>query len=125
MEYKGTRKKDLRTLAVLAGALVVLYFGTRRPAFAALALGLMALGLVSATAAAKIAAAWMGFAEVLGRINSKVILGAVYFLVLTPLALLLRLFGGNRVNTRADAGAETYFEVEKRLFTAADLEKPW
>ena len=125
MDYKGSRKKDLRTLAVLAVALVVLYFGTRKTVFLALAGGLVALGLVSKIAAARIAAAWMGFAEVLGRLNSKVILGAVYFLILTPLALLLRLFGGNKVNTRADASAETYFEVEKRLFTPADLEKPW
>jgi hypothetical protein len=125
MDYKGSRKKDLQTLAVLAGALLVLYLGTRKPAFALLALGLMALGLVSGAAAARIAAAWMGFAEVLGRINSKVILGAVYFLILTPLALLLRLFSGNKVNTRADAAADTYFEAENRLFTAADLEKPW
>ncbi len=125
MDYKGSRKKDLQTLAVLAGALLVLYLGTRKPVFAALALGLMALGLASKSAAARLAAAWMGFAEILGRINSKLILGAVYFLLLTPLALLLRLFGGNKVNTRADAGADTYFESEKRLFTAADLEKPW
>ena len=125
MEYKGSRKKDLQTLAVLAGALAVLYLGTRKPAFGVLALGVAVLGLASKRAAARLAAAWMGFAEILGRINSKVLLGAVYFLVLTPLALLLRLFYGNTVNTRADADAGTYFEVQKRLFTASDLEKPW
>ncbi len=125
MDYKGSRKKDLQTLGVVAAALLVLYLGTRKPVFALLAGGLMALGFTSKAAAARLAAAWMGFAEGLGRLNSKIILGAVYFLLLTPLALLLRLFGGNKVNTRADAGAKTYFEVENRAFTASDLEKPW
>lgn len=125
MDYKGSRKKDLQTLGVVAAALLVLYLGTRKPVFAALAAGLMALGFASKAAAARLAAAWMGFAEALGRVNSKVILGAVYFLVLTPLALLLRLFGGNKVNTCPDAGAETYFEADNHAFTAADFEKPW
>ena len=125
MGYKGTRKKDLGTLAVLAAASVVLYLCTRRPAFALLALSLLVVGLLSKTAAARIASAWMGFADILGRINSTVILGAMYFLFLTPLALLQRVFRGNRGNIRADAGTDTYFEVEKRGFTPSDLEKPW
>ena len=35
---------------------------------------------------------WMAFAEVLGRVNTRIILTALYYLVMTPVALIMRLF---------------------------------
>ena len=36
--------------------------------------------------------AWMAFAMVLGHINTRIILGVVYYLVITPVGLVMRLF---------------------------------
>ena len=37
--------------------------------------------------------AWMRLGYILGWINSRIILGIVYFIVLVPIALLMRIFG--------------------------------
>ena len=37
--------------------------------------------------------AWMKLGQVLGRINSHIILGIVFFMVLQPIALIMKLFG--------------------------------
>lgn len=36
---------------------------------------------------------WMAFGAVLGSVNSRIILGIVFFVIVTPVALALRLFG--------------------------------
>ncbi len=123
MEIKNSRWKDFATLAVLAAASLIIFLLFRAPVFAGLALALLALPLVSPKAAARLAALWLRFAEVLGLINTRLLLGAVYFLLLTPLALLFRLLHGG--SAKADPAATTYFEERKHLFAAADLEKPW
>lgn len=35
---------------------------------------------------------WMAFAEILGHYNTRIILTALYYLVMTPVGLILRLF---------------------------------
>jgi hypothetical protein len=76
-------------------------------------------------AVARVAAAWLAFSEALGNFNARLLLGVIYFIFLTPLALLYRLFNGNPVNSKADPSAATYFKRKNRLFVPADLEKPW
>jgi hypothetical protein len=36
--------------------------------------------------------AWMAFANVLGRINTRIILTVLYYLVMTPVGVIMRLF---------------------------------
>jgi len=125
MKKKTAREKDLETLAALAAVSMIFYFFSRRTGFALLALAILALALASRRASSRIAAAWRGFSGILGGISTRLILGAVYFLFLTPVALLSRLFNGNPLRARAEASAPTYFKQKKHLFSAADLEKPW
>tara|TARA_B100001093_G_C26207333_1_gene750520 strand:- start:118 stop:519 length:402 start_codon:yes stop_codon:yes gene_type:complete len=36
---------------------------------------------------------WMGFGLVLGMIVSPIVMGAIFFIIFTPIAILMRLFG--------------------------------
>ena len=56
----------------------------------ALGAPLVTLGLVAPSLLAPVERAWMAMAEVLGRINTRIILGALYFLVITPVGWLRR-----------------------------------
>ncbi|HSJ32985.1 MAG TPA: SxtJ family membrane protein, partial [Longimicrobiales bacterium] len=48
---------------------------------------------------------WMAFAHAISRVTTPIILGVVWFLVLTPTGLLRRAFGGNPlVHTTEDGG---------------------
>ncbi|MDG2176837.1 MAG: SxtJ family membrane protein [Gammaproteobacteria bacterium] len=44
--------------------------------------------------------AWFKLAEILGWFNSRVILSIVYFLLFTPIALLLKLFGNSPLDKK-------------------------
>lgn len=53
--------------------------------------------------------AWMKFGEMLHRIVSPIVLGAMYFVVLTPFAVVMRLFGRDALQRRLDPNARTYW----------------
>lgn len=48
--------------------------------------------------------AWMAMATRLGRVGNTVVLTLFFFLVLTPFALVLRLFGRDRLAVRGRSG---------------------
>jgi len=52
---------------------------------------------------------WIVAVFPIGWTISHLLLGAIYFLVLTPIGLLLRLFGHDPMNRRLEPGAETYW----------------
>jgi hypothetical protein len=54
-------------------------------------------------------AAWMKFAHALGWLNTRLLLGVFFYLVLTPVALVLRLAGKDLLQQRLDRSARTYW----------------
>jgi len=53
--------------------------------------------------------AWMRLAVVLNRIVSPVVMGVIYFGVLTPVATFMRLRGRDILHRRFDAGRASYW----------------
>jgi hypothetical protein len=64
---------------------------------------------------------WMKFAFVLGWINTRILLGVFFFLVLTPIGFVLRMTGKDLLNERIDKNATTYWL--KREKTPFDQER--
>ena len=52
---------------------------------------------------------WMAFAGILGRIMTTVLLTITFFLVITPLGLLMRFFRVDLVGKRGDPSKDTYW----------------
>ncbi len=52
---------------------------------------------------------WTRFGLLLHRIVSPVVLGIMFYLVVTPIGLLLRAFGKDPLRLRFDAGARSYW----------------
>lgn len=52
---------------------------------------------------------WMGLAFCLGWVNTRVILLLVYYLVVTPIALMMRLFRKDLLNLKLGKDAESYW----------------
>jgi hypothetical protein len=61
--------------------------------------------------------AWMGFALVLSKITTPIFMGVVYFLVITPIAVIRRALGGNPL--RAHRGATGW--VDRQQSPRGDL----
>jgi hypothetical protein len=54
---------------------------------------------------------WMAFARVLGAINTRIIMGILYFLFFVPLSLLFKVIGRDEMRRRRwSSGAETNWD---------------
>ncbi|HEX7336967.1 MAG TPA: SxtJ family membrane protein [Gemmatimonadales bacterium] len=89
---------------------------------AGLGAALIAGGIVRPTALAPIYQAWMGLALVISRFTTPLLLGAVYFLAITPIGLVRRVAGQNPMRARA-AGNSFWVDREPRARPRTDMER--
>lgn len=54
---------------------------------------------------------WMVLAHILGWINTRIILGVVFFIVMTPIALVLKLLGKDFLHRRIEGQKASYRET--------------
>lgn len=123
---EAERLRSLETLAVLAAACMVggLVFGAR--AFVWASLALLLIGLLFRRPARMLAGMWLGFAAVLGGLNSKILLTVVYCLVLVPIAFIHRRIRGNPMNLeRSHDARPSYWTIRDHRFEPRDIERPW
>ncbi len=52
---------------------------------------------------------WLKFGELLHKITSPIILGFMFFVVVTPMAILLRAFGKDLLSQKLDSSSESYW----------------
>lgn len=82
-----------------------------------LGLALLAAGLVVPGHLGPVFRAWMGFAHLLSKVTTPVFMGIVYFLVLTPTGLIMRVLGKDPLAAPAGSG------WVKREPTRSDLDR--
>ena len=70
---------------------------------------LVLLGLVFPRALVLPNKAWMAFAEVLSFVTTRIILAFVFFVIVTPIGVIKRLFGWDPLNRRA-AASDSYWK---------------
>ncbi len=123
--HKSEQHQSLETLAVLAAFLLLLNLLTHRQWLVPAALILLAVGLFVRPLARLLSKGWLGFAGVLGAFNSKLILALVFYLFLTPLAFLYRLFTKNPLQLKNDQVPGSLYIERGHHYSAADFEKMW
>jgi hypothetical protein len=105
-------RKFAFTLAAAFGALAALLWWRERRAVATV-LGTVALafalaGLFLPGRLGPVYRAWMGLAYAISKVTTPIFMGVVYFLVITPIALLRRMAGGNPL--RAHRGSSGWVD---------------
>lgn len=110
-----SRTEGLRFALTVGGAFLVLafFFRWRERESAAVVLAtiggvLVLAGLVVPTRLGRVQAAWMALGHAIGRVTTPIILGILYFGLLTPMGLLRRTFGGNPI--RHDESSGSYWK---------------
>jgi cytochrome b subunit of formate dehydrogenase len=110
-------KKDLRkfglTLGIaLAAISAALFYFEKSSAIYFLIIGVILLlaALFIPQILKPVNRIWMGLAIVLGFVMSRVILTILFYLVLTPLAILARITGKKFIERKYNVSAETYWE---------------
>lgn len=117
--------KALQTMSVFAFVCIILHVVTKHPLPLYLALAFLCIGLFVRKLSVFISAGWMKFAMVFGTINTKIILTVIFFLIVTPLALIYRVFHGDFMMLKKDTRRESCYNFRNHSYSAQDLENYW
>jgi hypothetical protein len=79
-----------------------------------ISLTFLLLGLLNSKILSPINKAWTKFGEFLGAIIAPVIMAIVYFVVLTPISLLVRIFGKDLIGLKYLKKNDTYWIKRKK-----------
>jgi len=100
-------RKFALTLAVAFGVLALIAWWRGSPrallVFGVIAAAFVLGGLLVPGKLGPVYRLWMGFAHALSRITTPVFMAVVYFLVITPIAVIRRAVGGNPLRTHGGA----------------------
>jgi hypothetical protein len=109
-------EKDIRkfglTALIFFGSLCTLGLWTEKPVPTYLfgSLSILGLGFILAPGPLKpVYNAWLKIAHVIGRIITTLVLALAYYLVITPSALIKRVFGGRPLPVKPDKEAKSYW----------------
>lgn len=82
------------------------------PAVTAASIGALLVigGLAIPDRLGPVQAAWMGLARLISKVTTPIFMGVVYFVVITPAGLVMRLFGRNPLDHQPD---QSGFWVER------------
>ena len=125
--------KDLRNFGLIMGVMIVLFFGLLIPWLWGatlpvwpwlIAAGFWLWALTLPASLRPVYNGWMKVAVVLAWINTRLILGIAFYLVILPISLVLRLFGKDPMARRLDQGADSY-RISRQPRDPKHMEKPF
>ena len=79
-----------------------------------IALIFLVLGLLNSKILSPLNKAWIKFGEILGRVIAPIVMAIVYFLILTPISLLVRLFGKDLIGMKFSNDIKSYWIKRKK-----------
>ena len=68
---------------------------------------------------------WMALAEILGFINSRIILFVVFIVVFVPISIVLRLFGHDPMTRLTKDEVQTYRVKREVAYNPKNMERPY
>lgn len=126
-------RKGLREFGLMTGGLIAALFGlffpwlleTGLPLWPWLVAGTLATwALVAPASLRPVHHYWMRLALALSRVTTPLILGVVFFLVILPVALVMKLIGRDPMARRFDETAKSY-RVPSHQAPRENMEKPF
>ena len=124
-------RSDYRKLGISLGILLLLIAGycwyrtfASTVYFALAGALLMLIGIVMPKLLKPLYNGWMALALVIGYIMSRILLTLIFFLVFTPVGLLLRLLKKDPLDRQSDPSADSYWiKREERESNPTDAER--
>ncbi|MBI5326766.1 MAG: hypothetical protein HZB80_00480 [Deltaproteobacteria bacterium] len=125
INIKRDREIELETIIVLSLAGIVLFLIFKAKIFVLLSLIFLLVSLLSRRLTSVISGLWLSFSHHLGAFNSKIILMLIFYLFLTPIAFVFRIFNKNPLLIKRVNSIESYYIVRNYMPNRKDFEKVW
>tara|TARA_B100001063_G_scaffold244537_1_gene277548 strand:+ start:730 stop:1113 length:384 start_codon:yes stop_codon:yes gene_type:complete len=77
----------------------------------------LVLGILNSKILTPLNIAWLKLGELLGVFISPIIMALIYFLILTPISLIVRIFGKDLLNIKFNSSSKTYWIKRKKNVT--------
>ena len=123
-------KSDLRSFGITIGIILMLFAGYAfwrgNESFQlVLAIGiiLFVFGITIPLLLKPVYLVWMMFATILGWFMTRVILSILFYVILTPIGVVSRLFGKQFLEVRWDKSESSYWNYRSKIFDRESHEK--
>lgn len=117
--------RSLEVLSVLAFVSLLVGFFFHVKIFFVVSTALLFIGLFVRSLSSRLSHIWLSFAELLGNINGKIVLGFIFFIILTPIALLSRFFKGDILQLKKRPDSKSFWIERNHHYQNTDLKDPW
>ena len=75
----------------------------------------LVLGLLNSKLLNPLNLAWVKFGKILGKVVAPIVLGVIYFIIITPIGLFLRLIGKDLLQTKFSKNNSYWIKREKNI----------
>ena len=124
--WLSATKAQARDTGMALVLLCLLLALSGRRLFLELGIGLLILDMVWPSVFKPAAKLWFGLSHILGTVMSMVLLGVVFFVVVTPIGLLRRALRKDSMQLGGfKKGMGSVFRVRDHLFSSQDIETPY
>ena len=75
------------------------------------------LGITNSKILTHLKRGWIKLGEILGKVVAPIIMGFIYFIIITPIGILMRLFGKDLLNIKLNKNKSYWIKREKNINT--------
>ncbi len=125
--------KELRDFGlIMAGMLILMFgivlpwiFGYSTPYWPFIAAVVFAVvALIRPVLLGPVNSVWLKISDVLGWVNTRLVMGIMFFLLIAPIGILMRLFGKDTLNNKLSE-KESSYRIITKVRDKKHLEKPF
>lgn len=111
-------------IAIVLICLLISYFTENN--FISLAILLLIIDMIVPNIYRPLAKIWLGVTNILGTIMSKLLLTIIFFVLVTPMGIIRRIFGADSLQLKKwKKDASSVFKVRDHVFQPDEIEKPY
>jgi hypothetical protein len=115
--------EKVKSILIITLGFLLLFILFKKPVLLYISLGVGTVSLMSPIMMEFVLLIWDKIALILGWINTRILLAAIFYLFLLPIALLTRLTARNLLQLKNTGGS--VFNTRNHTYTKEDLENTW